>query len=142
MVLGRQNHVPAAFVSEDGKRPSHNPLKVLLLCVGKTEYHVIRVCPEGGLHECVCLCGGRGPPNTPGKVAICIRHHPPPAIPMQSSEEPSATLFREKAYQILVKGDAKYAVRAPELGPLLRTALGRRCEATLQPGATRKRAAA
>ena len=40
------------FVSEDGKRLSHNPLKVLLLCVGKTEYRVIRVSPEGGLHEC------------------------------------------------------------------------------------------
>ena len=40
------------FLFEDGKRLSHNPLNVLLLCVGKTEYHVIRVCPEGGLHEC------------------------------------------------------------------------------------------
>ena len=30
------------FLSEDGKRLSHNPLNVLLLCVGKTEYHVIR----------------------------------------------------------------------------------------------------
>ena len=40
------------FLSADGKRLSHNPLNVLLLCVGKTESHVIRVCPEGGLHEC------------------------------------------------------------------------------------------
>ena len=40
------------FLSADGKRLSHNPLNILLLCVGKTEYHVIRVCPEGGLHEC------------------------------------------------------------------------------------------
>ena len=40
------------FLSADGKRLSYNPLNILLLCVGKTEYHVIRVCPEGGLHEC------------------------------------------------------------------------------------------
>ena len=39
-----------------GKRLSQNPLHILLLCVGKTEYHVIRVSPEGGLHECVCVC--------------------------------------------------------------------------------------
>ena len=50
------------FLLEDGKRLSHNPLNVLLLCVGKTEYHVIRVCPEGGLHECVCVCG----------VCVCV----------------------------------------------------------------------
>ena len=43
---------PYLFLSEDGERLSHNPLNVLLLCVGKTEHHVIRVCPEGGLHEC------------------------------------------------------------------------------------------
>ena len=43
---------PYLFLSEDGKRLSHNPLNVLLLCVGKTEHHVIRVCPDGGLHEC------------------------------------------------------------------------------------------
>ena len=60
------------FLLEDGKRLSHNPLNVLLLCVGKTEYHVIRVCPEGGLHECVCVCvcvcacvGGVG-------VCVCV----------------------------------------------------------------------
>ena len=47
---------PYLFLSEDGKRLSHNPLNVLLLCVGKTEHHVIRVCPEGGLHECACMC--------------------------------------------------------------------------------------
>ena len=35
---------PYLFLSEDGKRLSHNPLNVLLLCVGKTEHHVIRVC--------------------------------------------------------------------------------------------------
>ena len=51
------------FLLEDGKRLSHNPLNVLLLCVGKTEYHVIRVCPEGGLHEvCVCVWG----------VCVCV----------------------------------------------------------------------
>ena len=50
------------FLFEDGKRLSHNPLNVLLLCVGKTEYHVIRVCPEGGLHECVCVC-----------LCVCVR---------------------------------------------------------------------
>ena len=44
--------VIAHFFSKDGKRLSHNPLNLLLLCVEKTEYHVIRVSPEGGLHEC------------------------------------------------------------------------------------------
>ena len=43
------------FLFEDGKRLSHNPLHVLLLCVEKTEHHLIRVSPEGGLHECVGL---------------------------------------------------------------------------------------
>ena len=43
------------FHFEDGKRLSHNPLHVLLLCVEKTEHHLIRVSPEGGLHECVGL---------------------------------------------------------------------------------------
>ena len=54
------------FLFEDGKRLSHNPLNVLLLCVGKTEYHVIRVCPEGGIAR-VCVRCVRAVGGTRGK---------------------------------------------------------------------------
>ena len=74
------------FLLEDGKRLSHNPLSVLLLCVGKTEYHVIRVCPEGGLHECVGAGEGgleqkgrqtlttKARPSTPNLFTTCLNN--------------------------------------------------------------------